>query len=332
MVGLNIESGILQAIAFAPDKKRVESIAVQELDFEKDPAARLADGLKELTLIPPLQKERTVCLSVGGEGVVIRYLTIPVSPRDNMNDLIKQTLEQRIPFRGDQVYFDYQVLGPGEKRNQVKIVLVAAQKALITEKINLASAAGLKVGAVEADSVALINTWLSQRQWSKTKEREASAFLNIGFDTTVLNIISQQEPLLSRDIKFGVTTLMETLGKNNRLKPSENLRLLKEGGQSKEPSFLNWLRGNIDNLSEEIKLSFEYAKNQLGTNPNKIYLAGHLKALPNISRLLSDNLETEIITYNPFPESELKPELSSLVANNEPAFVLAMGLAFHSDD
>ena len=332
MVGLNIESGVLQAIAFAPDKRRVENIAVRELDLEKDPADRLSDGLKELALVPPLQKDRTVCLSVGGEGAVIRYLTLPASPRDNMNILIKKTLEQRIPFQSDQVYFDYHVLGPGEKRNQTRVVLVAAQKTLVAEKINLASSAGLKVGAVEADSIALINTWLSQRQWSKAKGEEVSAFLNIGFDTTVLNIVSCQEPLLSRDIKFGITTLMETLGKNNRLKPSENLRLLKEAEPSKEPDFLNWLRGNIDNLSEEIKLSFEYAKNQLGKNPNKIYLAGHLKALPNISRLLSDNLGVEIITYNPFLESEIKPELSSLIANNEPAFVLAMGLALHSDD
>jgi len=332
MVGLNIESGVLQAIAFAPDKKRVESIAVQELDLEKDPAIRLADGLKELALVPPLQKDRTVCLSVGGEGAVIRYLTLPASPRDNMNILIKKTLEQRIPFQSDQVYFDYHVLGPGEKRNQTRVVLVAAQKTLITEKINLALSADLKVGAIEVNSIALINIWRNQRQWSKTKGKEVSAFLNIGFDTTALNIVSHPEPLLSRDIKFGIITLIETLGKNNRLKPSENLRLLKEAEPLKEPDFLNWFRGNIDNLSEEIKLSFEYAKNQLGKNPNKIYLAGHLKALPNISRLLSDNLGVEIITYNPFLESEIKPELSSLIANNEPAFVLAMGLALHSDD
>jgi type IV pilus assembly protein PilM len=334
MVGLNIESGCLQAVAFAPGKKRIEDIAFLELDFEKNQETRLAEGLRELSLVPPLQYDREVCLSVGGDGVVVRYLTLQPSARESLEEMIKQSLESRLPFKSDQVHTDYQILGPGDKKGQVKVVLAAVQKTLAAEKINLALAAGLKVKAIETESIALINAWLANAQLLKEKTEDAVGLLHVGFDTSVFSVVLRQDPLLSRDIKFGVFTLIKTMAKNNGLKLSENLRLLKEASQSKEKAapFLQWIKGDTDHLSEEVQISCEHFQNQFGKRPVKIYLTGQLKALPDISGIIPENLGVTVSAYNPFSNIILKPGLLDLVKNNEPAFALAAGLALHSDD
>ncbi|MFA5393503.1 MAG: pilus assembly protein PilM [Candidatus Ratteibacteria bacterium] len=327
MVGLNIESGCLQAVSISVRKRQVEDIAFCELDIDQDAAVSLPEGFKELLLVPPLKNDKDVCISVGGEGVVVRYLSIENSPKENIDTTIQKNFESRIPFKKEEVYTDYQILGKGREKKFTKVALVAAQKSLVNEKVGLAAAAGLSVKAVETESTALLNEWFYNNQGKDNGE--IIGLLNIGFDTTNFNIVYGQAPLLSRDIKFGILPLLKIASKNNNLKISENLKLFRGTNFLKEGPFFSWLEGNIDHLSEEIKLSFEYSKNQVGRIPSKIYLAGHLKEISGLSDVLAEILGVEIFTYNPFSNINVAQNFLEAIKNNEPRFATTVGLSLH---
>ncbi len=85
------------------------------------------------------------------EQVVQRTLTLPLAVEENLRQALTFELDRYTPFRPEQVYFDFRVIGRDTSQKRLSVELAAVPKPTLDQDVARAAALGLAVdGAVLA--------------------------------------------------------------------------------------------------------------------------------------------------------------------------------------
>ena len=133
-----------------------------EDDPEKDMPreAAVAIALKHL-LDPRKLSVRKAVISIEGQAVFSRLVTLPPVWADQLQQTIRHEAVQNIPFPIDEVVWNARVLGPAAAEPEVLLVAVKAD--VLNGLVDAVHANGLRVERVEAAPVALANAVRSTR-------------------------------------------------------------------------------------------------------------------------------------------------------------------------
>jgi type IV pilus assembly protein PilM len=85
-------------------------------------------------------KQKEIALSVSGQSVILRKVTVPMMTNAELQEQIQWEAEQHIPFDIKDVQVDYQVLRRRPEASQMDLLLVAAKRDQISEYAQLARA------------------------------------------------------------------------------------------------------------------------------------------------------------------------------------------------
>jgi type IV pilus assembly protein PilM len=119
-------------------------------------------------------------ISVSGTNVICRYISLPAMQRGDLARSLELEWDKYISLKIDEVIWDYVLLDTfkdslGNKLTQV--VVVAAKKNFIEERIRLLKTAGLGVGLIDVDAFSLVRAF----KFTQTPENnQLIILLNIG--------------------------------------------------------------------------------------------------------------------------------------------------------
>lgn len=133
-----------------------ESRAIPAAD---DPAARkqaLADALRSLVRFDPARDPLYVCLS--SDQIVSLEMSLPQVAGDNLSQVVNYEIERYLPFRREDVYYDYVPMGM--RGDKFGVLLFAAQKKLVDGLLEVLAGFGAKPQAVESSAISLSNYML----------------------------------------------------------------------------------------------------------------------------------------------------------------------------
>jgi general secretion pathway protein L len=134
--------------------------------FEKPVAGQLKKILSVDTRDPvdaqPLQvgrqltnaagKSFRLMLRVPAITVLRRTLTLPLVVEENLRQTLAFELDRYTPFKSDQVYFDFRLLGRDAIQRRIKVELAVVQRSVVDREANRAAALGLSAtGAILAE-------------------------------------------------------------------------------------------------------------------------------------------------------------------------------------
>src|SRR5262245_9979243 len=102
-------------------------------------------------------KQREVALSISGQAVIIRKITVPLMTAAELDEQIQWEAEQHIPFDIKDVHVDYEVLRRRPEAGQMDLLLVAAKRDEINDYVQIARAAKLKPVVVDIDAFSVQN-------------------------------------------------------------------------------------------------------------------------------------------------------------------------------
>jgi type IV pilus assembly protein PilM len=159
----------------------------------------VVEGLKRLFAESKI-RNRDVALSVSGQSVIIRKISVPLMTPQELREQISWEAEQHIPFDIKDVQVDYQVLRRRSDEKQMDLLLVAAKREQINEYAQLARDARLKPQVVDIDAFALQNLFESCMGF---RPGETVALVNVGANLTSLNIASEGISAFTREIANG---------------------------------------------------------------------------------------------------------------------------------
>jgi type IV pilus assembly protein PilM len=258
---------------------------------------------KELFSLP-------VSIGISGESVIVRYIDLPKMDKKEMAQALKYEAQQYIPFKMEEVVFDYHILEPlNSNQNRMKVLLVAAKKEAIMDFVELIHSVGLKPNLIDVNSFSLINCF--QLNGPKLKPDDTFALVNLEFDLASINILQGEIPFFTRDIS--------TLDDMPALRQDNNM----------ETGIFEAVRPLLENLIRELRLSIDYYESEFEKQVCMIYLSGEGAGVTELLDFCSTQLGREVRLWNPLQNLVIDSEQFNAqdLAGASSMLAVACGLA-----
>jgi general secretion pathway protein L len=106
-----------------------------------------------LTLLKKLGKQLDeVGISLATTHVLRKRLKLPLAVEENLPQVLGFEMDRHTPFKSDQVYFDYRIIGRDAKAGQLDVQIVLAPRPAVDEMLALAKSWGASVQGVWLDT------------------------------------------------------------------------------------------------------------------------------------------------------------------------------------
>lgn len=332
-IGLDIGSGLVKVAVMDHAKSEPELVHVSI-------APLLADAIVEGEVMDPAIVSDTIktalagaggangdiVTAVGGRDVIIKKIQIQRVKEQEARELMRWEAEQHVPFDMESVEMDFQILDPDGSGDEMSVLLVAAKHDLVESKLRLLTDAGLTPAIVDVDAFALHNAF--ELNYPDAMQGVV-ALLNIGHETTNINILDEGVPILTRDISVGTRRFREDLQRERGLSGDEASALIQ--GYDRSPH----LDAVIEGRGEEIAVGIERAvaflssSSRTATQIAGVYTCGGGARIPGLSEALGQRLRLTVTHANPLANLRVRDgALDSLVTDEvAPLLMLPVGLA-----
>ena len=356
-VGLDIDRGAVKAVQIGG---RGGGYTLQHVGYRKLQPGAVVDGevadqdllayeLREFWASHSF-KGKTVYLGVANQKVVVRLLDFPRMSPEDLKGAISFEAQDHIPMPIDEAILDYVVLGPQEEgSDRDRILLVAAQKEMISCYSAAVHTAGLRAEGVDVKALSLVRSTLPS---SLFDDGGAILLLDIGTEITNLVVAQGGSPTLTRFIPGGSGFLAQAIAESADLPEEEAERQLmnprvklgpEESGEEIEgaeeeddcdPALMYDIRRGLEDaaqtLAEDVQRSIEYHYSQPGSREvTQVFISGEGALVGGLEAYLGDLLGVE--TRRGTPLQKLAGNRSNVPDEQlrvmEPVLAVALGLA-----
>jgi len=143
-------------------------------------------------------QEVVVCLS--GRDLIIRNFEMPMLQRQELNNAINFEVKKYIPFKIEDMVFDFQLLADKPSRKNY-VLFMGIKKEILDKYLSVFQQIGMKVGAVEYSAFSALRFV----GLAGIREKDPVALVNIDLieeDEINFVVLKDGFPLFSRDIPF----------------------------------------------------------------------------------------------------------------------------------
>ena len=343
LVGLDISSTAVKLLelSLSGDRYRVESYAVEPLPQNAVSERNITDinavgdSVKK-AFKRSGSKAKNAAVAVAGSAVITKVITMPASlSEDDMEVQIQLEADQYIPFPLEEVYLDFQILGPSEKNpDSVDVLLAASRSENVDGRVAALEVAGLTPKVVDIEAYCMETAFsLVDDQISGGAEGKTIAVVDVGATMTTLNVLHEQRIIYTREQVFGGRQLTEEIQRRYGLSFEEAGRAKREGGLPDNfvPEVLVPFK---EAMAQQVSrsLQFFFSSSQYD-RVDQIVLSGGSSSIPEVNELIQSKIGTPTIVANPFTQMALATRVSpQALSNDAPSMMIACGLAMRGFD
>jgi type IV pilus assembly protein PilM len=331
-VGLDIGSGLIKVAVVDHSKATPELVRVAT-------APLLADAIVEGEIMDPgivaeaigacLQAagvtSKDVVTAVGGRDVIIKKIQIERVKEAQARELMRWEAEQHVPFDMESVELDFQILDPDGTEPEMSVLLVAAKRELVEAKVRVLTDGGLNATAVDVDAFALHNAFELNHPDAMTG---VVALVNIGHEVSIVNIVEDGVPILTRDLPTGTRRMREDLQRDRGLGSDEAAALLQGFDRSEHLDAVLETRGEEIAVGVERAVAFLASSSRSG-GLSSVFLSGGGSRVPGLVDALGDRLRLPVQLANPLANLVVRDGAFESLVTDEvaPLMMLPIGLA-----
>jgi len=332
VAGLDIGSGYvkLALVDHGGDRPEVCGLAIRPtprgavVDGEVIEPDRVAGAVRELMEESGIRSRNTVA-ALGGHDVFIKKVTLPRMKEKEAGRAIRQEAERHVPFDLEEVRLDFQILPSRQSTSHIEVLLVAAKRERVDDRVSLLAQAGIRAAAMDIEAFALHNAFV--HNYPGTADGVV-ALVNVGRDVTNLNVIEEGVPVLAKDLPLGSRTVVDSLQRDFRLTEEQAEQVL----QGRQP--LDGVQRVVaDGVALGIKRAGAYlGGRKSGDGVGRIFLSGGGACMPGMVEALAERVQVETRLVNPFERVPLREEARGrrLLASAAPMMFLPVGLALRA--
>jgi type IV pilus assembly protein PilM len=341
-IGLDIGSSAVRAARIRHGRR---GSTLEQIGQVQLPAGAVRDGeivepdvvvnaLKQLWRTFRL-RSRKVALGLANQQVVVRRLDLPYMTEAELRASLALQVDGLIPIPVDQAVLDFCVIGEREADDgarQLRILLVAAQRAMVDELLAVVRRANLEPVAIDLDAFAALRSLAPPGLFD---EPVAEMLVDVGSTVTDLIVHQNGAPHFVRTVLFGGQTitdgLMAELDIDHHTAEQLKAHLLDGTVQGRDEAHAaELMRAYVQRLVDEIRGSIDYCVAQRDIPPiERIVLTGGSSKLPQLAGQLAEGLNLDITSGSslaPFERSKIALADDQL-SEAEPYMAVAVGLA-----
>ena len=342
LVGLDIGSSAIKVAQLKETKGRylLQKFGVKLLEPEVIVDGTVMDEGRVVAALRELFdeaniKNKHVAISISGHAVIVKKISLPPMPDEELEGQVKLAAEQYIPFDINEVNIDFHVLPPdelNEGQGDMAVILVAAKKDKINELTELVKAAGLIPMVMDVDAFAIENMHAINYPMA---QEETTALVNLGASVMNVNIIRAGASLFTRDIPLGGNRYTEAIQREIGLsfEEAEESKKKDRAGDSGGVAVGNVIDSVNAEVASEIARTVDYFKNSTTNSElNRVLLCGGVARANGLIQQLGDRMQLPVELADPFAEIDISgcdadPEL---LADMAPSAAVGVGLALRA--
>ncbi|MBU2539787.1 type IV pilus assembly protein PilM [Patescibacteria group bacterium] len=249
---------------------------------------------------------------------------LPPMTEKEIPEAVRFNAPQYIPLPISEITLDWKVIAgvPGDKKSNLKILVVVVARQVVQEYQRIARMAGLELYALEAEALAITRALVKDN-------KKTICIVDIGVQSTTVNIVSRGvlEKSFSFDFASGnqlTYAIASALDKG--YVEAEEIKQ-KQGLLSQEKSINETLYILVDPLLAEIKkISSEFYQVE-GKEIEEIYLTGGTANLPGLRDYCAEVLKKKVEIPNCFADFLYSPILNETLIEMGPRFSVAVGVS-----
>ncbi len=333
LVGLDIGSTEVKAIEVTEvgDQLKITGFGAATIESKDAVQDTISSVLRNAGI-----RTKRVATAVSGRAVIVRYLSMVKMPEEDLSSALRYEADKYIPFQVDEVVLDSAILPDFDdsatdgEGNEMRVLLVAVKQNLIEEHLDLLSGLSLVPMFIDVDTFALGNAFVLNLLNSPRVEDEEKviALVDVGAMKTNINILKNNTSYFSREIYLAGNDFTEAIARRLGV-DAEEANQLKKSHEGKEEMIEESILPIIDDLGNEIHLSFDYYENQYDREIDEIYLSGGSSMLPGLRGTLERVFDRRLYSWDPTENLEAKEDKVDVEQMKERSAQLSisMGLA-----
>ena len=296
--GLEVGANAIKAIRLVREDDEVQVAAYDVLPFKKiltTPDLDVDEAI-QVNLDAFLARHNigrsTVVASVPGHMAFSRFTKLPPVDPKKIPEVVTFEAQQQIPFRMDQVEWDYQTFSQPDTPD-VEVGLFAITKERISQFLSNFHAVGLRVDAVTLSPLALYNAIGYDLDLSP--ESPGTVLMDIGTQATDV-VIVEQGSVWSRTLPIGGNDFTEALVKSFKLSFRKAEKLKREAGTSKYArQVFQAMRPVFSDLVQELQKTLGYYRSlHRDSSLERFYGFGSTFRLPGLQKFLKQQLQMDV--------------------------------------
>ena len=334
--GLDIGSGFVKLVVVDHSKAEPEIVQITTSPLVPDAIVEgeiMDPALVAATVRSVIEssglKKKEVVAAVGGHDVIIKRIPMDRMSQTDAREVIRWEAEQHVPFDMENVQLDFQILDPDASSAQMQVLLVAAKRELIENRLSLLADAGLSPRMIDVDAFALHNAFEHSHPDALSG---LVALVNLGHESTNVNLLEDGRPLLVRDIPFGTRRLRESLQRERGLTADDADAILL--GRGSVDQLRSLVADRVDELAVGIERAAAFIVAQSGGEGiGRVFLSGGGARVPGMAEALAERLGVRTEVANPLKRVAVRPDVLESVNIDElaPMLMLPVGLALRKN-
>ena len=305
-MGLDIGSGFVKfaEVDHRGDRPELVRAAVRPVlrgavvDGEVVEPLRVVDAVHGVLEDAGLETAEVVA-ALGGHDVFIKKIEMARTKKSDVPRAIRREAARHVPFDIESVQLDFQILGDHDVDSRMDVLLVAAKRERVEERVALLADASVKVALMDVEALALHNAFAHNYPGASTG---VVALVNVGHGLTNISIQQDGALALTRDFPVGARRA-----------------------------------GDLDAAAEGIAMGIERVFALLrtrrpGTGMGRIFLSGGGACEPGMAEALARRVKIETHLINPFQRVRARDGAgtSGVLSEAAPMLFLALGLALRA--
>jgi type IV pilus assembly protein PilM len=276
-------------------------------------------------------REKRAALALPSAAVITKKVLMTADMREiDMEAQVEAEANQYIPFPLEEVNIDFQIIGPAPNNSdEVEVLIAAARKEKIEDRVAAAEDAGLKVTVMDVDTYATEAAYsLVANQLPNAGKEQTVMIVDIGAVMMHINVLHNNNSVYVREQAFGGAQLTQEIQRRFGLSVEE-AEIAKRKGGLPDSYESEVLQPFMQSLSTEVARALQFFTSSTQYNRvDHIVLAGGCAAIPNVDVMVQDRTQVNTIVANPFQDMSVGTKIKQQQINiDAPALVIACGLA-----
>ncbi|HLD70152.1 MAG TPA: pilus assembly protein PilM [Candidatus Omnitrophota bacterium] len=309
-IGLDIEASSCRMVELTKRGTAFEIVQWANQPIENGDTAKALRSLLEKAKHP----SRNPVSSIQGKGTLIRCVSMPRMPVEDLRKSLSLEADKYFPFAQDQVYTDCYILDPDSQDKKMNVLVAASKKDIIDSRVKLLNSIGLQADYITLNPIAIANVMhaLGGEVIVAHKNSEGDsglALLHLGEGLSNLVIFSGRNPKFNRDIYIGSQDLIKRVSNALRISLPDAENIL-GNPKDKLPEILTACESSLMNLISEMRLSFDYFTTEYNVHIKTLVLTGSVTGVPAFVDYFAKNLDIKVETWNPFSGLKIADDVS----------------------
>ena len=343
LVGIDISSSAVKLVSLGQDSNKGQ-YTLEAYGIELLPAQVVVErNLKAIDkatkavrhLVEQLKINRKyVAISVAGSSVVSRVVQLSARYKElQLAEQIEAEAERYFPFPLEEIYYDFEVLGPFERNPEFSDVLLAAARVeTVDSRVTAITEAGLKAVVVDVEWMAIERAFpLVVSHLPEQGKGQNFALIDMGATTTSIYVIRDLKVIYNREQAFGGKHLIDEIQRRYGLSAEEAF-IAQRYGELPEDYMAEVLTPFKETVIQQISRALQiFSSSSEELDIHYVVLAGGISKIQGLETLAQSQLKIKSFIANPFINVKIADNINKDALFEEASGLLvACGLALRN--